>query len=86
MRQPWGSRGSGWISPPCRSTIQRAIARPRPAPPSLDGPRRVGAVEAFEDAGLLGLGDAGAFVEHLDGHAVGGPRRARTSTVPPRGV
>ena len=34
MRQPCGSRRSGWISPPWRSTIHRAIARPRPAPPS----------------------------------------------------
>ena len=36
MRQPCGSRRSGWMSPPCRSTIHCAIARPSPAPPSLD--------------------------------------------------
>ena len=35
------------------------------------GARRVGAVEAFEHARLLGLGDARALVEHLDRHAVG---------------
>src|SRR2546421_8482163 len=35
MRQPWGSRRSGRMSPPCRSTIHCAIARPSPAPPSL---------------------------------------------------
>ena len=35
MRQPCGSRRSGWMSPPWRSTIHCAIARPRPAPPSL---------------------------------------------------
>ena len=52
MRQPCGSRRSGWMSPPCRSTIHCAMARPRPAPPSLDDARRVGAVEALEDAGL----------------------------------
>ena len=36
MRHPCGSRGSGWISPPWRSTIHRAMARPSPAPPSED--------------------------------------------------
>ena len=33
MRQPVGSACSAWIVPPCSSTIQRAIASPRPAPP-----------------------------------------------------
>ncbi len=71
MRQPCGSRRSGWMSPPWRSTIHCAMARPRPAPPSRGRARGVGAVEALEDARLVGLGDAGAFVEHLDGDAGG---------------
>ena len=33
MRHPVGSACSAWIVPPCSSTIQRAIASPRPAPP-----------------------------------------------------
>ena len=36
IRQPCGSRRSARMSPPCNSTIQRAIARPSPAPPSRD--------------------------------------------------
>ena len=34
IRQPCGSRSSARMLPPCASTIQRAIARPRPVPPS----------------------------------------------------
>ncbi len=34
MRQPCGSASSALIEPPWRSTIQRAMARPRPEPPS----------------------------------------------------
>ena len=72
MRQPCGSRRSGWISPPCRSTIHRAMARPRPAPPSLDarGASRRGR-SARRRGRFVGLGDAGAFVDDLDGDAVG---------------
>ena len=50
------------------------------------GARRVGAVEAFEDPRLLGLGDARAFVDALRCTPWSRVRRARTSTVPPRGV
>jgi hypothetical protein len=35
MRQPCGRTGSARIVPPWSSTIQRAIARPRPLPPSV---------------------------------------------------
>jgi Kelch motif len=35
IRHPRGERGSTQMSPPWRSTIQRAMARPRPLPPSL---------------------------------------------------
>jgi hypothetical protein len=36
IRQPRGWFRSALISPPCRSTIQRAIARPSPVPPSSE--------------------------------------------------
>ena len=86
MRHPCGSRRSGWMSPPWRSTIHWAMARPRPAPPSVEAPGRVGAVEAFEDACLVGLGDAGALVEHLDGDAVGAAPRAHLDRAAARRV
>ena len=39
--------------------------------------RGIGAVKALEDAVLLGFRDAGAFVDDLDGDAVGRSARAR---------
>ena len=85
MRHPCGSRRSGWISPPWRSTIHLAIASPSPAPPSRDERADVVPVEAFEDARDLVVGDARPLVADLDRRR---DRRAGshvTATVPPIG-
>ena len=84
MRQPCGSLRSTRMSPPCSSTIQRAIARPRPAPPSRRRAGRVGAVEALEHARRLGVGDAGAFVDHFEAARRRAPRRRARAPSPLR--
>ena len=65
MRQPCGSASLGaGSSPPCRSTIQRAMARPRPAAAVARDERAWSdAVEALEDPLGLARRDARAFVD-----------------------
>ena len=88
MWLPWGSRRSARIVPPCRSTIQRAIARPRPAPPRVGAAHAVAAVEALEDAlEILGR-DARTLVVDLERHraAARRGRRAQRDAPGPRRV
>ena len=81
MRQPFGVRSSVRIVPSWRSTIQRAIARPRPAASVAGRARLIGAVEALEDPLGLRVGDARALRRSPRGRrrdrSSGRPRRRR---------
>ncbi len=65
MRAPPPGSFSATMVPPSAVTTWATMARPRPEP---GRPRAAGrAVEAVEDVGQVGLGDAGAVVTHHDG-------------------
>ena len=83
MRQPRGDSATP-MRPPCRSTAQRAMARPSPVPPSLARSVRRRwrcPVEALEDPVPLRLGDAGPLVQHLQHQAARTVARAAARTV-----
>ena len=82
-----GPRSATSIRPPCSSTTQRAIARPRPVPPSA----APAGGEALEDPGAVLGRDARALVGDLEDHATrstryGTHRDGPAGRAVPRGV
>ena len=81
-RAPPSGESSTQIRPPCASTIERAMPRPRPLPPDARSRDALAAVEAVEDPLALRGGDARAVVVDRD-HQPLAAARAESMTRPP---